>query len=166
MVLSVVVGAVVVLMSACADTSVTSSTGDPTTDAPADATTIAAGASTPGSASTSATNAPGETAPVSSDQIDPGLQPFIDIAVADLAERLSVDPTAIGVSSATLEVWSDASLGCPQPDQQYAQVETDGALIVLTADGKTYRYHAGGSRTPFLCELTPKSTPITGLTTP
>ncbi len=103
---------------------------------------------------------------MSSEQIDPGLNPYIDIAVADLAERLSIDPTEIAVTSATLESWSDSSLGCPQPDQQYAQVQTDGSLIILTADGKTYRYHAGGSRTPFLCELTSKSTPITGLTTP
>ena len=29
--------------------------------------------------------------PVSSEQIDPGLKPYIDIAVADLAQRLSID---------------------------------------------------------------------------
>ena len=98
-----------------------------------------------------------------SDQIDPGLQPYIDIAVADLAKRLSIDATDVGVTSATLEVWSDSSLGCPQPDQQYAQVETDGSLIVLTANGKTYRYHAGGSRTPFLCEQPSKATADHGL---
>ena len=166
MLLSAAAGLAIV-MSACAGTSATSSSGDPTTDAVAEVTTDTSGSSTSGSVPTTATNASGDTAaPVGGDQIDSGLQPFIEIAVADLAERLSVDPTAIGVTSATLEVWSDASLGCPQPDQQYPQVETDGSLIVLTTDGKTYRYHAGGSRTPFLCEQSSKTTPITGLTTP
>jgi hypothetical protein len=99
---------------------------------------------------------------VSSDQIDPGLQPFIDIAVADLAKRLSIDATEVGVTSATLVEWPDSSLGCPQPGLQYTQVSTDGALIVLTANGAPYRYHAGGSRTPFLCEPQPKPTPTTG----
>ena len=103
---------------------------------------------------------------MSSDQIDPGLQPYIDIAVADLAKRLSIDEARISVTSATLQEWSDSALGCPQPDQQYAQVSTDGSLIVLTADSKTYRYHAGGSRAPFLCELTSKEPPITGFITP
>lgn len=90
-------------------------------------------------------------------EIDPGLQPYIDIAVADLAERLAADPAEIAVNSATLVVWPDSSLGCPAPGQQYAQVTTDGALIVLTADGDEFRYHAGGSRTPFLCEPPGKS---------
>jgi hypothetical protein len=83
--------------------------------------------------------------------IDPGLKPYIDIAVSDLAQRLSITVEQIEVASATLKEWPDASLGCPQPGMQYAQVMTDGALIVLEVNGKAYNYHAGGSRTPFLC---------------
>jgi hypothetical protein len=93
-------------------------------------------------------------------EIDPGLQPYIDIAVGDLAQRLSVEAANITVSSATLVVWPDSSLGCPAPGQQYAQVTTDGAIIVLLADDTEYSYHAGGSRAPFLCEKPGKS--ITG----
>ena len=81
--------------------------------------------------------------------------------MTDLAQRLSIDVGDIVVKSATLEQWSDSSLGCPEPGRQYAQVLTDGALIVLEADGKPYRYHAGGSRTPFLCEQPAKATPTT-----
>ncbi|HSB86082.1 MAG TPA: hypothetical protein VLD86_07240 [Ilumatobacteraceae bacterium] len=88
---------------------------------------------------------------MSSGSIDPGLKPYIDIAVGDLAQRLSVGVDQIEVISATLKEWPDASLGCPQPGMQYAQVMTDGALIVLSSGGKSYNYHAGGSRTPFLC---------------
>lgn len=84
--------------------------------------------------------------------IDPGLRPYVDLAVADLARRLGVDAGQIEVDSATLKQWPDSSLGCPQPGMQYAQMLTDGALIVLLHEGKTYKYHAGGSRTPFYCE--------------
>jgi hypothetical protein len=84
--------------------------------------------------------------------IDPGLQPYIDLAVADLAGRLQMESSAIVTRSAVLMVWPDASLGCPQPGMQYAQVQTDGSQIVLEADGVAYEYHAGGSATPFLCE--------------
>jgi hypothetical protein len=84
-------------------------------------------------------------------RIDPGLQPYIDLAVADLAQRLGVGTDRIEVTSATLQQWSDSSLGCPQKGMQYVQVMTDGALIVLSVDDKTYKYHAGGSRPPFYC---------------
>jgi hypothetical protein len=47
--------------------------------------------------------------------------------------------------------------GCPAPGQEYATVATDGALIILELDGTEYRYHAGGSRAPFLCEKPGKS---------
>lgn len=97
-----------------------------------------------------------------SEQIDPGLKPYIDIAVADLAQRLTLDASAIEVSSATLVEWPDSSLGCPQPGMQYAQMLTDGARIVLNARGKQYRYHAGGSRMPFLCEQPVEEPPSTG----
>ena len=84
--------------------------------------------------------------------VDPGLKPFIDIAVADLGKRFSIDPGTISVVSATLVSWPDSSLGCTQPGQQYAQVVTDGSLIILKVGNTLYPYHAGGSRKPFLCE--------------
>jgi hypothetical protein len=89
---------------------------------------------------------------VSNEQIDAGLIPYVDIAVADLAKRLAVDPAEITVVSATLEVWKDSALGCPNPGQQYAQVATDGSRIRLSVGGTAYAYHAGGSRQPFLCD--------------
>ena len=99
---------------------------------------------------------------MASQQIDPGLKPYTDLAVADLAQRLAIDPSAITVESATLVEWPDSSLGCPQPGMQYAQVQTDGSQFVLSAGGRQYRYHAGGSRQPFLCEATLKQPPTSG----
>jgi hypothetical protein len=101
---------------------------------------------------TAETPAPGSVTVTSSEQIDPGLTPYVDIAVADLAKRLAIAATEISVVSATLEVWKDSSLGCPKPGQQYAQVVTDGSRIELSVAGVAYVYHAGGSRPPFLCE--------------
>lgn len=98
------------------------------------------------------------SATMGSGPIDPGLKPYIDIAVADLAQRLGIGADKIEVDSATLEQWPDSSLGCPEKGMQYAQVLTDGALIVLTSGAKTYKYHAGGSRPPFYCANS-KATP-------
>jgi hypothetical protein len=160
--LAVAIGAAA-LMAACAESSITNSTAGSTTDATSDATSDTTQEPSVGTSSVPAVTAPFEgSTTVSSDQIDPGLKPYIDLAVTDLAKRLSIDATEVGVTSATLVEWPDSSLGCPQPGQQYTQVSTDGSQIVLTANGKTYRYNAGGSRTPFLCEPQPKATPTTG----
>jgi len=87
-------------------------------------------------------------------QIDSGVQPQIDQAVADLAARLSVDPSAITVVSAAFVVWPDKGLGCPRHGMEYLQVQVDGTLIELEAGGERYRYHSGETRPPFLCERT------------
>ncbi len=83
---------------------------------------------------------------------EPGLEPLISLAVADLAERLYIATTEITLVSAEAVVWPDASLGCPQPDMLYLQVPVDGALIILQVGEQEYAYHSGGGRAPFLCE--------------
>ncbi len=90
--------------------------------------------------------------------------------MADLSERLGVPEADIEVISAQPVVWPDASLGCPEPGMQYAQVTTDGALIELGSAGTTYSYHMGGSTyEPFSCEnpagtIPPKDTTGTTVT--
>jgi hypothetical protein len=103
----------------------------------------------PASETTATTStAPGATtAP-----IDEALQPFVDLAVADLASRLAVDPGAIEVGSAAAVVWPDGSLGCPEPGYSYTQVQVEGYRIGLEYQGVAYDYHGGGSDPPFLCE--------------
>ena len=85
--------------------------------------------------------------------IDRGLAPFVTIATDDLAERVDVAPESIEVLTAVLVAWPDASLGCPEPDRVYATVVTDGSVIELGVDGLVYRYHSGGDRAPFPCDL-------------
>ncbi len=84
--------------------------------------------------------------------IDAGLAPFVAIAVDDLAVRLDVPPDSIDVLTAVLVVWPNGALGCPEPGRSYTQVMTDGSVIELGVDGLVYRYHSGGSVTPFPCE--------------
>jgi hypothetical protein len=61
-------------------------------------------------------------------------------------------------------IWSDASLGCPEPDQSYAQVEIQGVVIRLRVAGTFYDYHATPDGEPILCEqadIFATSTPAT-----
>jgi hypothetical protein len=111
-------------------------------------------------ATTTTTTVPAVTSTTGGGAIDPGLNAVIPIAVTDLAERLGLPESEIEVTAAYLVSWPDASLGCPEPGMQYAQVVTDGAVIELTADATTYSYHMGGSRyRPFLCETPAGSIP-------
>ena len=104
----------------------------------------------------------GSDEPLYPGQVDAGLNPFIDTAIADLAERLGVDPQEITTVSAVLVTWPDGSLGCPQPGMEYAQVLQDGSIIELRYAAKVYRYHSGGNRTPFLCDQPLAAPPVPG----
>lgn len=84
--------------------------------------------------------------------VDELVRPHIDLAVADLAGRLEIDASDIEVLVAASVTWPDRSCGCPQPGMVYPQVTVDGAYVVLGVAGRTYPYHSGGSRGPFLCE--------------
>ncbi|HZX94985.1 MAG TPA: hypothetical protein VFE90_10745 [Myxococcales bacterium] len=65
-----------------------------------------------------------------------------ELARADLARRLGIAEDSVKAHFIRPQKWPDASLGCPQPDTMYAQVETPGFLIELEAAGKTYSYHS------------------------
>jgi hypothetical protein len=64
------------------------------------------------------------------------------IAMKDLASRLGVPEEQISVASSREVLWSDASLGCPAPGQQYAQIETEGYVFELRYRERTYSYHS------------------------
>lgn len=84
-----------------------------------------------------------------------GLEMLIAQAKRDLAARLSIQESDIELVKAEAVVWSDASLGCPQPEMAYIQIPFDGSLIILQAGGRQYEFHAGGKRGVFLCEQPP-----------
>jgi hypothetical protein len=80
------------------------------------------------------------------------LQNLIEKAKVDLAIRLSIPVTDIKVLDSRSVIWSNSSLGCPQPGMLYAEVLTPGYLILLNVDGQDYEYHAGRNSDNFLCE--------------
>jgi hypothetical protein len=95
------------------------------------------------------TEPPGPTVPMPS---SPGSNKLVSEAKDDLAQRLGIDPDQIELIEFRAVVWPDGSLGCPQHGVAYTQVQVEGALIRLRAEGRVYEYHSGGGRTPFLCE--------------
>ncbi len=85
-----------------------------------------------------------------SESVQPGLEPLVEMALADLSQRLAVEPTIIVVESARLTVWNDRGfLGGPMAELRQTQVPTDGSEIVLICDDhagtpRSYRYRTGG----------------------
>ena len=60
----------------------------------------------------------------------------------DLAQRLGLNESDIGVRSVEQTEFPDAALGAPVEDEMSAQVITPGWRIRLTAEGQTYEYRA------------------------
>lgn len=74
-----------------------------------------------------------------------------ELAAATLAEAIDVPLTRIKVESIRPVEWRDGSLGCPQPDQSYAQVLTPGHRILLRVDTRVYTVHEANGRA-FVCQ--------------
>jgi len=98
---------------------------------------------------------PGTTPPGAddSDSLVPGgeIPPGVDFATEDLARYLGVSIDLVDWVSFEDVLWSDAALGCPQPDTSYTQAVVAGSLIVFEVEGTTYEYHAAQGSDPFLC---------------
>ena len=82
----------------------------------------------------------------------PGLEGLIEKAKEDLAQRLSIETSDIILVDAKEVVWSDGSLGCPQPGMMNIQVLTPGYFIQLEVKGKFYIYHTNKSDRIILCK--------------
>src|SRR5215213_8608866 len=93
---------------------------------------------------------PGPT-PATGAAIPPGAEPLVRLAVADAARRAGLDPSAVSVLQVEAREWPDASLGCPKPNELYAQVITPGYEIVLEAGGQQFGYHTDQARRAELC---------------
>ena len=83
---------------------------------------------------------------------DGRLQRMVAKAQQDLAERLQISVDDLVLIEFRAVVWSDSSLGCPEPGEGYLPVLMDGYLIQFEAKGEVYQYHSGEDLEPFLCE--------------
>lgn len=118
---------------------------------------------TPPTEATTATTQPVERTLPSVDPVDPsetggemvtGEAPteLVDRVVADAADRSGADTAALEVIRSEAVVWSDGSLGCPQPDTTYTQALVEGFhIVVMTPDGEL-DYRTSGSDVFVLCE--------------
>jgi hypothetical protein len=70
----------------------------------------------------------------------------VERAKTALSEKLQVPVAKLSLESATEATWPNTALGCPEKDQMYAQVITEGWTVVLKADGKTHEVHVSGRR--------------------
>jgi hypothetical protein len=64
-------------------------------------------------------------------------------ALRDLAAKLGIDECEILLVESGETTWPDASLGMPEPGRMYAQMLTEGFLVVLKAAGKKFEYRFG-----------------------
>jgi hypothetical protein len=65
-----------------------------------------------------------------------------DRVIAEAAGSAGVAPAEVQVLSFEPREWPDASLGCPRPDQAYAQVISPGYAVVVRVRGVAVEYHA------------------------
>ncbi len=79
------------------------------------------------------------------------VESLVDLAKADLAQRLDVEISAITLVSFKEIVWPDATLGCPKPGMDFSPVEIPGYIITLEVDGKRYAYHTDELNRVILC---------------
>lgn len=95
------------------------------------------------------TDAPAPTATAGSGAVpDEVLQPILAAA----ANEAGVDRDALVIVRAERVTWSDTSLGCPNPDEMYAQVLVDGYWVVIEAGGTTLDYRVNDSGEFRRCE--------------
>lgn len=77
---------------------------------------------------------------------DPIVAEFIVQATQNLAEELGVAPESIVLTRSEAMEWSNSSLGCPEPGEEYLQVITPGYRIVLAVGEQRYEYHTDQQR--------------------
>ena len=75
----------------------------------------------------------------------------LSIAKDDLIQRIGVAEYAIEVEAVRHVHWGSGAAGCPAPGMNYTMAIVPGVLILLRADGKVYRYHAGRNTAPSFC---------------
>jgi hypothetical protein len=80
------------------------------------------------------------------------IESLVDLARADLAQRLGVDLETVVIQGVKPTEFPDASLGAPESNKSYAQVVTPGCVIQLSVNDDIYVYHAAEGRAVLVSE--------------
>jgi hypothetical protein len=87
--------------------------------------------------------------------LEPGHRPeaarAVRWATADLARRLKINEREIALQKVIPATWSDTSLGCPEPDRVYAQVLTNGYVVLLSCRQDVYEYRTDTAGKILVC---------------
>ena len=79
-------------------------------------------------------------------------QAIFDSVLADLLAVATPDNADVTVVKSEMVIWSDGSLGCPQPDVMYTQALVEGYQVIFAVGDKLYDYHISDSGYFVLCE--------------
>ena len=82
--------------------------------------------------------------------------------LADLVERETLRREDIEVERSESVIWSDGSLGCPEPGIMYTQAQVPGYWIVLRSAGKQYDYRASEKGQFRRCKVFSRAQPPVG----
>jgi hypothetical protein len=101
-------------------------------------------------------SSPTSTIPESGMEGELSQEEIVGIVKADLSERKGIDSDEIAVPNLEEKTWDDASLGCPQEGEMYAQVQTSGYQITLAigdaASIEQFDYRTDTRGNYLLCE--------------
>lgn len=89
----------------------------------------------------------GATDPVSTASLPRELRRAL---VADAARYFNVPENKVVLTRAEKVVWSDAALGCPQPDMGYTQATVGGYRVVARTEAREMVYHTNTGTNPSL----------------
>jgi hypothetical protein len=77
---------------------------------------------------------------------DPVAAELVALAQRRVAQDLNLPTRRIRLIEVKAFIWSDISLGCPEPDQTYAVGDIDGYRIVLEVGDVQYIFHTDFDR--------------------
>lgn len=91
--------------------------------------------------------------PVLTEEVVPieSTDPIIELAQADLARRLGVEPSTIVLVYKKGIVWPDATLGCGKPGMDFTPVETPGFILEFVVGSIKYTYHTDSISRVIIC---------------
>src|SRR4030095_15356854 len=76
---------------------------------------------------------------------------ILDPILNETAKLTNVPREQLVIVRAESVVWSDGSLGCPEPGMMYTQALVNGYWVIIDAAGRKYDYRVGSGGSFRLC---------------
>ena len=76
---------------------------------------------------------------------------ILDPILKETSKLANVPREQLLIVRAEAVVWSDGSLGCPEPGMEYAQTLVNGYWVVINAAGQMYDFRVGRDGSFRLC---------------